>query len=165
MVLKSQLRWAGHAFRMARHRLPKIALYGEFSNDYCERGAPKKRFKDSPKKNFDTCHSDHHQWSTFAADHQAWCCTVHQVVSFFEDPPLEPTSGSNVARERSKDPQQPYLTTPLTAVATAGFVCRESSQSAISMPAVDVDSLLYKYSFAKSSKEEEDIYIYIYCGN
>ena len=32
-----------------------------------------------------TCHIDHRQWLTLAADRQAWRGTVHQVVSTFED--------------------------------------------------------------------------------
>ena len=44
-----------------------------------------KRFKDSLKKTLGTCHIDHHQWLTLAADRQAWCRTVHQVISTFED--------------------------------------------------------------------------------
>ena len=85
MLLKSQLQWAGHVSRMGDHRLPKIALYGELSTGYCDRGVPKKRFKDSLKKTLSTCHIDHHQWSTPTADHQVWYCTVHQVISTFED--------------------------------------------------------------------------------
>ncbi|XP_037780164.1 uncharacterized protein LOC119576558 [Penaeus monodon] len=42
MLLKLQLRWAGRVSRMDEHRLPKIALYG-----HRDRGAPKKRYKDS----------------------------------------------------------------------------------------------------------------------
>ena len=37
------------------------------------------------KKTLGTSHIDHHQWSTLATDHQAWCRTIHQVVSTFED--------------------------------------------------------------------------------
>ncbi|XP_037779487.1 uncharacterized protein LOC119576032 [Penaeus monodon] len=50
MLLKSQLRWAGHVSRMEEHRLPKIALYGKLSTGHRDRGAPKKRYKDSLKK-------------------------------------------------------------------------------------------------------------------
>ena len=69
--------------------LLKIALYGKLSTSYCDRRAPKKRFKDSLKKTLSTCHIDHYQWSTLTVDRQAWPRSVHQVV--------EPTSGRNAA--------------------------------------------------------------------
>ena len=56
--------WRGHS-------LLKIALYGGLSTGYRDRGAPKKRFKDSLKKTLDTSLIDHHQRSTLAADRQA----------------------------------------------------------------------------------------------
>ena len=46
LLLKSQLRWAGHVTRMQDYRLPKIALYGELSSGHREVGAPKKRYKE-----------------------------------------------------------------------------------------------------------------------
>ena len=70
---------------MGNHHLPKIGLYGELSTGHYDRGASKKHFKDSFKYTLDTCHIDHHQWSILAADHQAWCHTVHQIISTFED--------------------------------------------------------------------------------
>ena len=84
-LLKSQLRWAGHVFRMEDHRLPKIALYGELSTGYRDKGAPKKRYKDSLKKSLGVCHIDHRQWSTLAADRKIWRHTTHQAISSFED--------------------------------------------------------------------------------
>ena len=85
MLLKSQFRWAGHVSRMKDQRLPKIALYGELSTGHRDRGAPKKRYKDHLKKSLDTCHIDHHQWSTLAAHREAWRGIIHQAVSSFED--------------------------------------------------------------------------------
>ena len=72
MLMKTQLRWAGHVSRMEDHRLPKIVLYGELSTGHRDRGAPKKRYKDSLKKSLSTCHIDHRQWSALAADRGAW---------------------------------------------------------------------------------------------
>ena len=85
MLLKSQLRWAGLVYRMEVNRLPNIAQYRELSISYRDRGAPKKRFKDSLMNTLGTCHIDHHhQWSILAADNQVYRRTVHQVVSTFE---------------------------------------------------------------------------------
>ena len=72
--------------------------------------------------------------------------------------PAEPTSGRYTVREISREPQQPYQTRPLTAVAAAGLAYPVSALSAISVPAVDVNSLLHKCPFTKSRQE----YIYIY---
>ncbi|KAI8484505.1 hypothetical protein Bbelb_377760 [Branchiostoma belcheri] len=84
MLLKIQLRWAGHVSRMEDHRLPKIVLYGELSTGHRNRGAPKKRFKDCLKKSLSSCNIDHSQWSALATDRAAWRHTVHDSVSAFE---------------------------------------------------------------------------------
>ena len=52
MLLKIQLRWAGHVARMEDHHLPKIILYGELSSGLRNIGAPKKRYEDTLKKSF-----------------------------------------------------------------------------------------------------------------
>ncbi len=85
MVLKVQLRWAGHVSRMEKYRLPKIVLYGELSSGYRNIGAPRKWYKDSLKKSLTACCIDHRQWVTQAADRDSWRRTVHQASSLFED--------------------------------------------------------------------------------
>jgi len=84
MLLKAQLRCAGHVSRMEDHRLPKITLYGELSSGHRDRGSPKKRYKDSLRKSLGVCHIDCSQWFALAADGAAWRYTVHQAVSSFE---------------------------------------------------------------------------------
>jgi len=84
MLLKTQLRWAGHVSRMEDHRLPKIVLYGELSSGHRDVGAPKKCYKDSLKKSLSVCQIDHRQWSTLAADRDEWRRSVCQAVSSFE---------------------------------------------------------------------------------
>ena len=84
MILKYQLQWAGHVSRMEDHRLPKMVMFGELSTAHRERGAPKKRFKNSLKKSLSTCNIDHKQWSDLAADRVAWHHTIHQAVAQFE---------------------------------------------------------------------------------
>ena len=84
MILKYQLRWAGHVSRMEDHRLPKIVMFGELSSGHRERGAPKKRFKDSLRKSLTACNIDHSQWSDLAADRVAWRYTILQAAAQFE---------------------------------------------------------------------------------
>ena len=85
MLIKSQLSWAEHVFRMSDYRLPKMILYGELSTSHRDRGASKRRYKDSLKKSLSTYHIDHNQWSTFAADQGFWRHIIHQTASSFEN--------------------------------------------------------------------------------
>ena len=48
-------------------------------------GAPKKCYKDCLKKSLSVCHMDCQQWSDMAADRDAWCHTVHEAASQFEE--------------------------------------------------------------------------------
>ena len=68
MLLKIQLRWTGHVSRMEDHHLPKIILYGEQSCGLCNRGAPKKRYKDTLRKSLGACNISHLEWTTLAED-------------------------------------------------------------------------------------------------
>ena len=76
MLLKTQLRLAGHVSRMQVHRLPKIVLYDELSSN---------TLKYLLKKSLSACHIDHRQWLVLAADREAWRHAVHQSVSSFEN--------------------------------------------------------------------------------
>ena len=84
MLLKIQLRWAGHVSRMEDHRLPKIILYGELSSGLRNRGAPKKRYKDNLKKSLGACNISHLEWTTLAEDRGAWRRTRNKAASSFE---------------------------------------------------------------------------------
>ena len=84
MILKYQLRWAGHVSRLEDRRLPKIVMFGELSSGHRDRGAPKKRFKGNLKKSLTACNIDHRQWSNLAADRVAWRHTIHQAAAQFE---------------------------------------------------------------------------------
>ena len=84
MLLKIQLRWAGHVARMDDHRLPKIILYGELSSGLRNRGAPKKRYKDTLKKSLGACNISHLEWTTLAEDRGAWRRTISKAASSFE---------------------------------------------------------------------------------
>ena len=146
MLLKSQFRWAGHVSRMKDQRLPKITLYGELSTGHRDRGAPKKRYKDHLKKSLDNCHIDHHQWSTLAADREAWRGIIHQAVSSFEDTSRATLKDKRLRRKNRKTSAAAAATNSITsssAATAAGLACPASASSATSMSAVDVDQLLH----------------------
>ncbi|KAJ7408048.1 hypothetical protein WISP_122961 [Willisornis vidua] len=85
MLMRTELRWAGHVSRMGDHRLPKIVLYGELATGCRKRGAPKKRYKDSLKQHLSLGHIDCHQWSTLASSRDSWRHTIHDAASSFEN--------------------------------------------------------------------------------
>ena len=84
ILLKQQLRWAGHVHRMNDNRFPKLTLYGELSRGHRVRGAPRKRFKDSLKKSLACASIDHNHWSDLAADRKLWRNAIHEGASNFE---------------------------------------------------------------------------------
>ncbi|KAJ7407519.1 hypothetical protein WISP_125873 [Willisornis vidua] len=83
MLMRTQLRWAGHVSRMEDHHLPKIVLYGELVIGCCERGAPKRRYKDSLKQYLSLGHIDCHQWSILAFNLDSWRHTIHDAAASF----------------------------------------------------------------------------------
>ena len=84
MLLKIQLRWAGHVSRMEHHCLSRIILYGELTSGLQNRGALKKRYKDRLKKSLSACNISHLEWSTLAEDRSTWCHTINKATSSFE---------------------------------------------------------------------------------
>ena len=50
MLVKSQLRWAGHVVRMPDDRLPKAVFYGELTSGKRKRGGQKLHYKDVLKR-------------------------------------------------------------------------------------------------------------------
>ena len=106
ILLRSQLRWAGHIQRMDDSRLPKILLYGELTVEQRSPGRPKKRYKDSLKeflKRFDIPHST---WEASANDHPAWRSLVSAGVLAFEANRIrEKDQIRHRRKERSSNPQ------------------------------------------------------------
>ena len=84
MLLKIQLRWAGHVSRMEDHHFPKIILYCEHSSGLRNRGTPKKRYKDNLEKSLGACNISHLEWTTLAEDRSTWRHTISKAASSFE---------------------------------------------------------------------------------
>ena len=106
MLLKIQLRWAGHVARMEDHRLPKIIIYGELSFGLRNRGAPKKRYKDTLKKSLGACNISHLEWTTLAEDRGTWRRTTNKAASSFE------SSRRSVIEEKRQRNKNSAATTP-----------------------------------------------------
>jgi len=106
MILKSQLRWAGHVSRMEDHRLPKITLFGELSSGHRNRGAPKKRYKDTLKKSLHVGDISVEEWSDLAQNREIWRQTINKAATSFE------TTRRNSIEDKRKERKQRAATTP-----------------------------------------------------
>ena len=84
ILLRCQLRWAGHVRRMDDSRLPKRLLFGELKAGQRPVGRPKKRYKDSLKKSLKRCDNSSSAWEAIAEDHPAWRSLVRAGVLAFE---------------------------------------------------------------------------------
>ena len=81
MLMRSQLKWAGHVVRMPDERFPKQLLYGELCAGKHSRGGQKKRFKDTLKVSLKCCGFDHNAWEELASDRPAWSSKVCSGVT------------------------------------------------------------------------------------
>ena len=132
----------------------KIALYSELSTGHRDRGAPKKHFKNFLKKTLGTCHIDHHQQSTLPADHQAWCRTVHQVISSFED--------SHRANLREKHRKR-KIQGASAAIPDQTFYCSCCGWTCLSLISlVNHQNACSRYGLHKSSFAKKKNYFYNY---
>ena len=110
LLIKSQMRWAGHVVRMNEDRLPKIALYGQLSSAVRPMGRPLLRYKDKLKANISTLGITN--WETVAKDRTKWRSTCHKAVADFENKRLESMVINRMNRKR-----------PERSTINADFVC------------------------------------------
>ena len=155
MILKYQLRWAGHVSRMEDHCLPKIVMFGELSTGHPERGAPKKRFKDSLKKLLTTCNIDHRP-SGLTLLLTVWSGATQSTKLL----PSSKWTGKIHSKTRDRGgrpapPPLPHQTFLFPAVTAHGPVSPASVWPATSAPAVDVNvDKLLKSLFANPSHDD-----------
>ena len=72
ILMRSQLRWAGHVVHMPEERLPKTQLfYNELTTGKRSVGGQKKHFKDSNKLSLKQCGINPDTWEDLALDHSA----------------------------------------------------------------------------------------------
>ena len=77
ILMKAQLRWAGHVARMPDSRIPKKLLFGELQTGKRSLGAPKKRYKDTRKVSLKTFGINPNTWEKEAANRTKWRTLVH----------------------------------------------------------------------------------------
>ena len=85
LLLRSQLRWAGHVLRMDDNCLPKRLLYGELTVGKRPLGRPKKRYKDTLKEALKKCDIPHSTWEQRAQNRVEWRSLVKQGVTHYEE--------------------------------------------------------------------------------
>ena len=72
LLQKSQVRWAGHVYRMPDDRIPKQLFYGELSTGKRTVGGQRKRFKDNLKLSLKSLNIDWENWDHYAIDRPYW---------------------------------------------------------------------------------------------
>lgn len=72
LLIKAQLRWAGHVTRMPATCLPKHIFLGELKNGKLAQGGPKKRFKDTLKAFLKSFNIDPRSLESLAQDRTTW---------------------------------------------------------------------------------------------
>ena len=89
MIIRNQMRWAGHLVRMNDARLPKQIFYSEMKSGKRPQHKPKKRFKDSIKSNMKQLEINIFQWEVSAADRPKWRRLIFEGCKHFEAERIE----------------------------------------------------------------------------
>ncbi|XP_072047132.1 uncharacterized protein [Amphiura filiformis] len=76
ILVKSQLRWAGHVVRMPDERLPKAVMYAELTEGKRKCDGQKLRYRDVVKRHLNTADMDVDTWETKASD---WRKKIHDA--------------------------------------------------------------------------------------
>lgn len=83
-LIRRQLRWCGHVFRMSDGRVAKQTFYSELQEGKRKQGGQLLRYKDVLKRHMTRCAINPAQWETLAADRSLWRHTVNTKVYAFE---------------------------------------------------------------------------------
>ena len=117
ILMKSQLRWAGHVVRMDNDRLPKVMLYGQLEKYQRPMGRPLLRFKDKLKANISSLQLEK-RWESLCLERTEWRSSCHKGISRFEKERLQQMVTDR--RNRKVAPEQSSVGTT--------FVCQTCGQ-------------------------------------
>ena len=76
LLIRKNLRWAGHLLRMPTDRLPRQVLYSQLPDGQRPRGRPRLRYKDTIKINLKKRDIDTNSWKSLALQRDVWRDTV-----------------------------------------------------------------------------------------
>ena len=105
MIIKNQLRWAGHVTRMDDCRLPKRIFYSELEEGRRTHGGQRKRFKDILKQNLKRCFIRIETWEPRARNRCDWRATIFEGVKNFEEQRKEHREELKTARKLRQQTQ------------------------------------------------------------
>lgn len=81
LLIRKNLRWAGHVNRMESSQLPKQILFPQLEDEVRGIGRPKLRFCDSVKRNLKDRLIPTGSWQTLSRDRDKWRMMVHRKSS------------------------------------------------------------------------------------
>ena len=101
LIIRNQLRWAGHLTRMDDSRIPKKLFYGEMKSGKRPQHKPRKRFKDSVKANLKLLSIDISKWELSATDRATWRKLIFHGCKEFEAQRVEHSEVKRALRKQN----------------------------------------------------------------
>ena len=109
LLMRNQMRWAGHLIRMDDSRLPKQLFYGELASGARPQHKPKKRFRDEVKVNLKHMNIPVDSWEEACVDRDEWRQSVFQGVKGFEDQQVKRAGIRRACRKFEVAPDSQWL--------------------------------------------------------
>lgn len=107
MLLKNQLRWAGHCVRLPENRLPRQILFSQLTQGQRPRGGQMKRYKDTLKISLKHGGLNTETWEELAEDRPKWRSNVYSAAESFESTRLVKVAEKR--RKRKEKEANPIL--------------------------------------------------------
>ena len=122
ILFQVQLGWSGHVTRMEDVCMPKAVFLSELqeSTRKCDRGAPRKRYKDQLKRQLAQAGISHQSWQQETSDRDSWRSSVRKANCKFE-------AETHVAAKKNagdrKSEQHPYHPQPKPSTVQSAVGC------------------------------------------